>query len=235
MRKLILIGLILAIATSSWAQNETIIEEETPVYGESPKSVFIKPEKKKDEIKTIFGEVKTRGFYMGMDAQFIDYQDWQATGMNFRMGWIVNHTFSLGFNGGYYGSPFDYDNYYNEATALKSGYGGLTFEIAFLPKLPVHVTFPISIGFGGISHVIDYTSNTWYADEWDYYSEYRTLDSDIFAYVQPAAQLEFNVLKHLRMGIGLAYMQTTSISIDNIDKYPLNGPIGNFSLKIGKF
>ncbi len=231
----LLILLFASIMLISNTINAQIIEENSevqPEYNQEMNTLFVKPEKTQDDIKTIFGPVNSHGFYIGIESMFIDYNEWLSSGINVKMDWVLNHVFSMGIQGGFLESPREFNTYLQSNASIESGFGGINFEFTPAPKWPVHLSIPLNLGFGSMYLMgTDETAGRY----WDDHDYFTVLASDFFVYVQPAIQLEFNMLKHLRLGFGVSYFQTNAIAIDGISKYALNGPSGIFSLKIGKF
>ncbi len=189
--------------------------------------------KNRDEVHSLFGG-GSNGFYVGADARLINYYDWKSTGMNFRMGWIKHHSFSMGMEGGFYGQFFEYNQVLETKTAVKTGYGGVAIEFAVFPKWPIHLTFPISSGLGIATlfqQKLEYSRYS--SSNENYYLD--AMGNSQYAYFQPGAQIEINLLRHLRLGFGLSYLYTTPIDLPYMPSNVLNYPVGNFSIKIGKF
>ncbi|TSA28497.1 MAG: hypothetical protein D4R67_03710 [Bacteroidetes bacterium] len=204
-----------------------------------------KPEKKdQDEIKTLFkkGEKKQKpqiGYYIGPEfayTQFTGNKNVFLLGLS--MGVTVNRWFGVGLSG--YGIVNsgqltykelvydDIDKKYKDCN-LFGGYGGLNLEFTVLPKSPVHVTFPVLIGVGGLTYL-------YFPDKDKYYYDYsENIDWDIFFLVQPGVRVEFNVVKFFRIGVGASYRYVPDLNLINTSKSAVNQFNANLSLKFGKF
>ncbi|MCD4705447.1 hypothetical protein K8R66_05225, partial [bacterium] len=110
-------------------------------------------------------------------------------------------------------------------------------------KHVVHVSFPVLVGAGGVSLLEDkYYLNKW---EDDYY--YESLASQAYFVVEPGVEVEFNMVKFLRIGLGAYYRYTSDVALTyikydhqngdtKITKKPeLSGFSFGLSLKFGKF
>lgn len=164
-----------------------------------------------------------------------------------RAAWIANHFFALGFAGnGFYNGSFNNDTYNAEDYSLAGGYGGLLVEPIIFPMSPVHVSFPVIFGAGGVTAAPpgnweDYDPNSNYYDNYYY-------DSDFFYVIQPGVEAEFNIVKFFRVAIGASYRFTDGINLQYkyfdsnnieqttvIDKNALNGFNANITFKFGWF
>ncbi len=182
-----------------------------------------------DEIKTIFNKNVCHGGYFGFTMNYSAIDGENALFLGGRGGWIINHSLTIGLAGYGFSSDFCLDGAVNNKyQMLAGGYGGLLIEPIIAPRFPVHLAFPIILGVGGIACSDSYWSSD---DEWDYSVE----SSDAYLIVEPGAELDVNVLKHLRMSIGVTYRYAYNINIDGVDSDILNGLSTGISLKIGKF
>ena len=148
--------------------------------------------------------------------------------VGFRAGWVINHSFSIGFGG--HGFFNDLDDGLDERTALTGGYGGLILEPIILPRSPVHISVPVLLGFGGIAALEEYPDFD--SDPWGNY-DYR--DSDVYFVLEPGINMELSIVKFMRIGLGVSYRLTEDISLEDVNKRALNGFSGGLTLKFGKF
>jgi hypothetical protein len=186
--------------------------------------------KRADEIKTIFGNKKvSHGGYGALTIGYslIDGQDAFITGG--RGSWVIGHSFALGLGG----IGFANDLYINNSPgsqkySLEGGYGGLILEPILLPKFPVHLSFPILLGAGGVAYI-----NSQYNDNFnnDFYVE----DSDAFLVAEPGIEIEMNLLKFVRLAVGASYRFTSDVHLALKPSNVLNGYNATFTLKFGKF
>lgn len=182
------------------------------------------------EVKTIFKKEKRDGFYGGFSMGYSPIDNKDGITMSARGCWIMDHFFSFGIGGTAFLNDIDQIpwNYYfnNEAvseTSLAGGYGGLILEPIVFPLFPVHVSFPILVGVGGISNYQSY----------DYYSTYYL--SDFFWVVEPAVELEVNFTKWLRIAFYGTYRITSDLDIEGVSKNALKGYSAGVTLKMGQF
>lgn len=190
-----------------------------------------KQKKEKKEFKTIFGDSRmSDGWYGALTVNFTQFNDDDAILIGAKGGWIINQAFTLGLAGYGIANDVRFDNVYqNKEVFLSGGYGGILLEPIVAPRFPVHIAFPIIIGAGGVAYVDDIWNS--YNDNWDY----EIYDSDAFFVVEPGAEIEFNAVRFLRIGIGASYRFTSNLDLDNAKTDLLKGFSFGFSLKFGKF
>ncbi len=181
-----------------------------------------------EEIKTLFSSNENGG-YGAFSIAYAEINGEDALTIGGRGGWIIGHSLSLGFGGCGYFNNFAFDENdikYN----LAGGHGGMYLEPIILPKFPVHLSIPLFVGAGGISY-IEYSNNV------DPFAEEGTpLETSSYFIAEPGVEVEFNMLKHFRLCLGVYYTYTTKIRIDQIkDDYPLEGLRYGLTFKFGKF
>ncbi len=149
-----------------------------------------------------------------------------------RGGWVINRTFVIG--GGGYGwtqnmhmlSTFERD------TGVSFGYGGLELEYLIQSDEIVHATVMTLIGAGGFT-VMERFGGTG-GNDWD---DNRSLYNTATFVIEPAANVEVNILKWLRIGVGVGYRFVTGIDA-NIngrvyDNSTVSGVFGVGTIKFG--
>lgn len=178
----------------------------------------------RDEVKTLFNnKYGSHGAYGGISMNYSQFDGKDAFLLGARGAWIVGHSVGIGLAGyGFINDINPNDNFFDSDLDLVGGYGGLLIEPIIMPKSPVHFSVPIIIGAGGIT----------YADrDWGY----RDLDSDAFFVIEAGIELEFNVIRFMRIATGVYYRHTSNIELYGTDKDVLNGFSTGISFKFGKF
>jgi len=143
---------------------------------------------------------------------------------------VFGHSLNLGFAG--YGLVSDIrsntldslGNYYH----FQTGYGGLTIEPVLFSKKLIHVSFPVLLGVGASSLTREsiYDEDT-YDDTW--------INPEMYFVARPGVNIEINLLRILRLDLGINYRFTTGNELQNISISNLNGWSGNIGLKLGWF
>ncbi|RKD87710.1 hypothetical protein [Mangrovibacterium diazotrophicum] len=191
---------------------------------------FAQNNRSNDEFGTVFANDKmSNGGYGALSIAYTEIDNKDAFVVGARGGWIINHSFSLGLagygfiNDVHYNDPF-YDSFdYN----LAGGYGGLFVEPIIAPMSPVHVSFPILLGFGAVSYIHEY-------DHWDYSWEREGLH-DVFWVIEPAVELEFNMTRFFRLAATASYRLTSDVDMDLTDPDLMKGMNVGLVFKFGKF
>lgn len=189
---------------------------------------------KDDEIKTIFGRTRTSGGYGAFSITYSEIDRKNAIQFGGRGAWIIDHSLAIGFGGTGFLNDYQYDAILDENVNLAGGYGGLYIEPILAPRFPVHISFPILLGVGGVAYTTDNYNN----DHWDNYIE----DTDVFLIVEPGVELEFNILKYFRIALGAYYRYTSDVSLEYIStgeqfvgEDVLHGLSMGITFKFGKF
>jgi len=212
--KLILTTVIISVISLSVAQ------------GQNNQNEFISVFKKK-EGRTEHGGYGAISFgYGSIDGK-------AALQTSIRGAWVIDHNIALGFAGYGFINNLEKTNDINEYY-LGGGYGGFYFEPIILPNSPIHVSFPILIGGGGISTI---PSNYMEFDPgFDFLYQY-----DVFFVFEPGVDLEINMVKFFRIGLGASYrftngvLLTYPVSNNTVPKNVLDGFNFYMNLKFGKF
>lgn len=185
-----------------------------------------------NEIQTVFSGGNSFGFYGGFSLGYtqIDRKDALITGG--RGALIFDHSFALGFAGyGFVNGLEEYhlpERQYPEYS-LAGGYGGLLVEPILGGMKPVHFSFPVIIGMGGVALLENYG---W--DSWDYQYPENT-EHDIFFVIEPGVELEFNVARFFRTAASVSYRFTSDIDLYEMDEDVLKGLNFKLAFKFGKF
>jgi len=182
-------------------------------------------------IQTLTGPGRNVGFYFGFHSEYSQVAGYDAFGAGGTFAMIANHGMAIGFSGkGFFTEPFEKIPGSSTSFSYTGGYGGFLIEPILFPKFPVHVSFPILLGAGGIakSTLINY--------DYPYdYTEVFVEDAEAFLIAEPGMEIEFNVTRWMRIGLGASYRFTSSLEPSSFESNPLNGFTGGFSMKFGKF
>lgn len=168
-----------------------------------------------NEVRTIFGSKQDRsnGGYGAIMVNYSEIMNRDAIVVGGRGAWVVDHNFGLGLGGYGFMTDPQMDNVKGEEYQINGGYGGLILEPIVGAKKPVHLSFPILIGAGGVAY-----NKHWQEYEPDYEYDYETYeDSDAFFVVEPGVEVEFNMLKFFRLGLSVSYRYTSDISLSYKD------------------
>ena len=182
-----------------------------------------------DQISTIFSKNRRNGGYGALSFSYTKIDNKDAFLMGARGSWIIDHSFAIGLGGCGFINDVNYHVWLNNDldNNLAGGYGGLYLEPILAPRLPVHISFPVLLGVGGISNVPDHRN--W--DDW----VFDDSKSDVYLVFEPSVELEFNMTRHMRLAGTIGYRFTSDIDIENTDPEILKGTNIGLIFKFGKF
>jgi hypothetical protein len=192
---------------------------------------YAQSEYENDEIKTIFSKRISNGGYGAFSVGYSNIGGRDALVSGGRGAFIFDHTLAIGAGGYGFVNNLDYNTSHRDHEySLAGGYGGLLIEPIIVGKYPVHASFPILIGMGGVSLFED--------SGWDYWNpnpSYISFGNDVFFVLEPGAELEFNLARFFRLAIAVSYRYTSEIELFDIDRDALRGFNYGVTFKFGKF
>lgn len=186
--------------------------------------------KKSDEFQTLLGHDKHSGFYGAFSIGYSEIEDRQAVTFGGRLEWIAGHSIGIGFGGTGFINENHYEPSLNSDVFLTGGYGGLYIEPIVMPNFPVHLSFPILLGGGGVSYVTEDMN----------YDHNMIEDSEAFLVAEPGAELELNLTRNFRLAIGTSYRFTTPFNVGtsestSVSSKALQGFTYMMTFKFGRF
>jgi opacity protein-like surface antigen len=199
-KTVILSTLLILLFSTSFSQVQDSTKKETQV------------KTRNDEFQTLFGHNRSQGAYGAFSVGYTEIDNKQAVTFGGRFEWIVSHSMGFGFGGTGFINEYHWDDNLQRDVFLTGGYGGLYVEPIFLPKFPVHLSFPVLLGVGGISYITKETN--------DY--ENMIEDSEVFLIAEPAAELEFNFTRNFRFALGASYRFTTPFDVGTSATIPIS-------------
>jgi hypothetical protein len=188
-----------------------------------------------NEMQTIFGNGDKKidhGGYAAFTTGYTQIGGQDVVTIGGRAGWVIDHYVTLGLAGKALVNTIYLDDYWPDGQGyyLVGGYGGFFIEPTIAPRFPIHVSFPIIIGGGGLALNYD----TWHDYDWEY-EDYNPYDWDSYFVLEPGAEIELNLVKFLRVGFGASYRYTTDMHMQYVPKDLMRGWNYNFTLKMGVF
>ncbi len=185
---------------------------------------------KNREMKTLLGHDRGGGGYCSFSTGYSNINDLDAVMFGGRFSWMASHSLGIGMGATGFINEYHYEPAIDKDVFLTGGYGGLYIEPVLFPRLPVHLSFPVLLGFGGISFIsVDNEFNENFLE-----------DSKAFLLVEPAAEVELNLTRFLRLAVGASYRLPTPFNVGlpgsySIDVESLRTPSYTVTLKLGKF
>jgi hypothetical protein len=192
-----------------------------------------------NEIQTIFGNPDKKIDHGGYGAFTVGYTSIDGEPvltLGGRGGWLIDHHVTLGFAGLGFATETYIDGYwpdqagFQEGYYMVGGYGGFFVEPIIAPFSPIHVSFPILIGGGGLT----LNETSWHDYNWEY-DYYEPFDWDSYFVFEPGVEVEMNVVKFFRIALGASYRLTSNLHMDYVPKDMMNGFNASMTFKFGKF
>jgi len=182
------------------------------------------------EMKTLLGSDRAGGGYGSFTTGYSNIDGKHAVLFGGRFSWIASHSIGIGIGATGFINEFHYEPSVERDVFLTGGYGGIYVEPILLPRFPVHLSFPILIGAGGISFVSKDIE----------FSENLIEDSNAFLLIEPSAEIELNLTRFLRLAFGVSYRMPTQFDVGlpgnySIDVESLRTVSYLITIKAGKF
>lgn len=232
MKKATFLLLIIAICFGYTAQSQDTLR----LFGHqrtqhTAKREFVPNSQRSSDIQTLTGPGHSTGFYMGFHSEYSQVEGYDAIGFGGTIAVIANHGLAIGLSGrGFVSEPFDQLPESKISYNYAGGYGGILIEPILFPKSAIHVAFPILLGAGGIAKSVLTNYNYPYD-----YTDVNIDNADAFFIAEPGIELECNVSRWMRLGLGASYRFTTTVDQSYFSSNPLNSFTAGFSMKFGKF
>jgi hypothetical protein len=171
----------------------------TALWSQDPEFEYYKGK----EIKTLLGRNRAGGGYGSFTVGYSEINNRHGVLLGGRFAWIASHSIGIGIGGTGFLNELHYEPSIDRDVFLTGGYGGLYLEPILFPRLPVHLSFPVLLGGGGISYISnDRDLNRNFVE-----------DSEAFLIIEPSAELELNVTKHFRLAFGATYRYPTAFNV----------------------
>ncbi|MCK5136507.1 MAG: hypothetical protein KAR19_12015 [Bacteroidales bacterium] len=221
MKRIITLIAVMAMAVLSLMAQEPAEEpqevQEAQEPAEEPQEVQEaqqpegKQRRKPGEVQTLFDSNRGSGGYGAFTIGYTQIDGRDAFLMGGRGAWVIGHGFGLGLGGyGFVNDPV-YDAVDDLNYSLMGGYGGLVMEPIIMGWLPVHLSFPILIGAGGVA-------NTSYSANWNDPYEHHPGSFEgatAFFVAEGGIELEFNLVRFFRLALYSSYRYTSDIIMPN--------------------
>jgi len=200
-----------------------------------------------NEFHTIFhkgdGTHKIRlGYFVELSAGYTHFGKRANFLPGISGGLILNHHWTVGVTGNFFGSmdgmhnrqfPNDTAGPGRERRSLHGGYGGLLLEYTLFPRSKVHVSFPLIIGGGMVSESrpLNPPDSAIFQDGFTHHFYH----GEHFFVLEPGVKLELNVIKKLRVGLGISYRYSPERDRRVTSPESLNQLTARLSIRFGKF
>jgi hypothetical protein len=165
---------------------------------------------KEKEIKTLLGKDRSRGKYVALSLGYSGIDSRKTLVFGQKVTWLPVRSVGIGMGVNEFISEYRHDAITDRDIYLLGGYGGMYIEPIVLPRMPVHASFPILMGVGGISQM--------YSDE-EFLVSYIFDEFQTFLILEPGAEVELNLTKSFRLAAGITYRFTTPFELKSSESY----------------
>lgn len=206
--------------------------EEAPriIYYQSTDDEPRRRDRRRD-IKTLSGSMSHSGGFGALSFRSSDFNGESLVMAGLRGGWIINRTLGIGFEGHGVIPTTKFENIEaNQEVNLLGGYGGMFLELIFFSNEVVHITFPVSGGAGWLGYDRTNDNTAIPMPNAD-----GRVDSDVFWYVEPGADLEVNVSRNFRLAMGVSKRFTQDFELVNTEQDAFEKLNYFITLKVGGF
>jgi len=201
------------------------------LLGQQEESPTGKQQRNPGEVQTVFNPRAGSGGYGAFSIGYTQINGRDALLMGGRGEWVIGHGFGLGLGGwGFVNDPV-YVASEDLNYSLGGGYGGLMMEPILFGWFPVHVSFPILIGGGGVSS-FSYVSDPY--DPYEYYPA-NFEESAAFFVTEVGMEIEFNLVRFFRLSIFGTYRYVPDLNMANASPDALRGWNVGMTFKFGSF
>ena len=196
MKRIVLIPVILILlASSAFSQ-----EGELQYY-------------KDKDIRTLLGKDRTGGKYGAISLGYSGIDSRQTLVFGQKMTWLPVRMLGIGMGINEFISEYRNDAISGRDIYIMGGFGGMYIEPILLPRMPIHASFPILLGFGGMSQM--YSDDAFLIS--NMFDELQT-----FLILEPGAEVELNLTKSMRLAAGITYRFTTPFELSSSESYAVD-------------
>ena len=176
------------------------------------------------------GSISHSGGFGALSFRSSEFRNEPIVLAGLRGGWIINRTLGIGVEGhGIIPTAKFGDIVPNRDVNILGGYGGMFLELIFFSNQVVHITFPVSAGAGWLGYQAIEEDNTMPA------LDSNEIDGDVFWYVEPGADLEFNVSRNFRLAFGVSKRFTQDLELISTKAKAFDELNYFITLKVGGF
>jgi hypothetical protein len=165
------------------------------------------------DIKTLLGKDKPGGKYGAISLGYSGIDSRQTLVFGQKMTWLPVRMVGIGMGINEFISEYRHDDISGRDIYVMGGFGGMYIEPIVLPRLPIHASFPVLLGFGGMSQM--YSDDAFLIS--NMFDELQT-----FLIFEPGAEVELNLTKTMRLAAGITYRFTTPFEISSSESYAVD-------------
>ncbi len=168
---------------------------------------------KERDIKTLLGKDRSGGKYGAISFGYSGIDSRQTLVFGQKMTWLPVRMVGIGMGINEFISEYRHDVISGRDIYVLGGFGGMYIEPIVLPRIPIHASFPILLGFGGMSQM--YSDDSFLIS--NMFDELQT-----FLILEPGAEVELNLTKSMRLAAGITYRFTTPFELSSSESYAVD-------------
>ena len=168
---------------------------------------------KDKDIKTLLGKDRSGGKYGAIFIGYSGIDSRQTLVFGQKLTWLPVRTVGIGMGINEFISEYRHDDVSGRDIYVMGGFGGMYIEPVVMPRMPVHASFPILLGFGGMSQV--YSDDPFLIS--NMFDELQT-----FLILEPGVEVELNLTKTMRLAAGITYRFTTPFELSSSESYAVD-------------
>lgn len=186
------------------------------------------------EMKTLFGGEYHTGGYFAINFKGHNYFGEDVLILGTKWVGVMNRTLGIGFEANAMLPSLEVVDidlmHLPDESAMRpvTGYGGLLIEPIILSNQPIHITFPVLLGAGWVGYFRDWNEELQVGEK-------SLLDDAVFFVFEPGVNVELNLTRHTRLGLGVSYRTTDNFELESTSPRAFNGINLNMMLKFGRF
>lgn len=191
-----------------------------------------------DNYECLFkGNIK-HGWYVSFGNYYQQINKKDASSFHFTGAWVIDKKVAIGLTGyGFSGNNgrLTFKDSTEKDIYLDGGCGGITIEPIIMANRRIHITFPVFVGAGGF--VLNSKDDLNYSTSSNYSKNTKTkkIDAKSAFVLEPGVDIEINVFKFMKLGIGAKYRHTSDVKLNGFSKDILKGFSFGWNLKFGKY
>jgi hypothetical protein len=229
MQKLLSIFLLAALPTAIFAQELDSLQSQIDKEVDSE----MRTQRNPGEMKTLFGGQYHTGGYFAINFKGHNYFGEDVLILGTKWTGVLNRSLGIGFEVDAMLPSVKVDDIelvnLPEGGSMRPviGYGGLLIEPIILSNQPVHITFPVLFGAGWVGYFRDWNDKLQEGEK-------ELLDDAVFFVFEPGVNVELNLTRSTRLGLGVSYRTTDNFDLENTSQKAFNGINLNMMLKFGR-
>jgi len=187
----------------------------------------------KNRPATLIDKGTPLGFYVGVSTGTLNAINDPYLKVGGYAGLQMDRKFTVGVGGFAYSN--DLAEFSGDTSGMfgEGGYGGLFFEPVAFSEKAIHITFPVLVGAGSTAfYEYDPSFDPWYERFENYHHDFHS--SRNYLFVEPGVNIEFSLVRFLRMGVGASYMMSSAFS-ENSRNDNIDGLNWNMNIRLGWF